>query len=786
MAGLRFTETGAVPHRPPARPRAGGRREDVEDQGQRHRPARGDPGVRRRRRAVHAGFGGVLGAHGLGRAGAHGRLAQLRDEGLECRALTLSLLEGRPPGDDLAGRKLRSAAGPLDPVPASTPRPPTSTATSRLSIRRGVRRDLLVRLARALRRVPRDGQAGPRGARTPRRGDRARRPATLPRGLGRAAASDHAVPDRGDLGEADRTRRARSSSLRTRPATAPRDAEAEASGRGPAGGRDPHPQLPDGARRDSDRAGDADDRSGLAQSGARRRGPGAVAAAHSPRAAGSPRVRTRSRTGPSRTWCRASALGLSLPRGASAEGGARIEKTAAAADAEIASPPREAAERRISSRKLPPPVVEKVRTAPLRARGEAGGARRGRDHLRRRLRSIRIACEGPREPRLPAFDPLVERARARSHRHVLRRGAEAAPRRSSPPKRSPEPTAATGDPGRPRRGRASTSRSCGGRPKASRCRSFRSRSRGGSATCCTSRPGVPVALKWPNDLYVGRRKLAGVITESRTQGDETGIAVGVGINVLGRSEALGGSELHDHRRGDRPGLPLAALLQALLERLDAELAHPRWEEEVRAWELASLHRPGDLLTIRRANEEVRGEYLGLDPSGFLRLKTEAGETIVVRRARSRSGEGGRRSGGRPAPRRRRRKYQHGAGPLARRRARALLAADDAPRRHGRRDRPLDPGAVRGGTGARGARADAGHRRERRAFAQVFAAPGSPTDPRTGTALRRAGRQDRNADSLRHARRKSAPTASSMPWRRSSGWAGRASWSISERPRPSTS
>ena len=74
---------------------------------------------------------------------------------------------------------------------------------------------------------------------------------------------------------------------------------------------------------------------------------------------------------------------------------------------------------------------------------------------------------------------------------------------------------------------------------------------------------------------------------------------------------------------------LAPLLQALLERLDAELAGPRWDEEIRAWELVSLHRPGDVLTIRRANEEVRGEYLGLDPAGFLRLKTSAGETIVA-------------------------------------------------------------------------------------------------------------------------------------------------------------
>jgi BirA family biotin operon repressor/biotin-[acetyl-CoA-carboxylase] ligase len=141
--------------------------------------------------------------------------------------------------------------------------------------------------------------------------------------------------------------------------------------------------------------------------------------------------------------------------------------------------------------------------------------------------------------------------------------------------------------------------------------------------------GVAVALKWPNDLYVGRRKLAGVIAESRTQGGDTSVAVGVGINVLGRSGALEVPNATTIEEETGRPVALAPLLQALLERLDAELARPRWEDEVRAWELVSLHRPGDVLTVRRANEELRGEYLGLDKAGFLRLKTPAGETIVA-------------------------------------------------------------------------------------------------------------------------------------------------------------
>ncbi len=141
--------------------------------------------------------------------------------------------------------------------------------------------------------------------------------------------------------------------------------------------------------------------------------------------------------------------------------------------------------------------------------------------------------------------------------------------------------------------------------------------------------GVAVALKWPNDLYVGRRKLAGVIAESRTQGEATYVAVGIGVNVRGRAGALGVADSTTVEEETGKDVALTPLLQAVLDRLDRELSAPRWSEEVRAWELASLHRPGDLLTIRRNDEELRGEYLGLDPAGFLRLRTRSGETIVA-------------------------------------------------------------------------------------------------------------------------------------------------------------
>jgi BirA family biotin operon repressor/biotin-[acetyl-CoA-carboxylase] ligase len=45
---------------------------------------------------------------------------------------------------------------------------------------------------------------------------------------------------------------------------------------------------------------------------------------------------------------------------------------------------------------------------------------------------------------------------------------------------------------------------------------------------------LPVALKWPNDLMVGKGKLAGILCESRWQGTTPEIIVGFGINLCRR------------------------------------------------------------------------------------------------------------------------------------------------------------------------------------------------------------------------------------------------------------
>ena len=45
-------------------------------------------------------------------------------------------------------------------------------------------------------------------------------------------------------------------------------------------------------------------------------------------------------------------------------------------------------------------------------------------------------------------------------------------------------------------------------------------------------PGLPLRLKWPNDLMLHERKLGGILCEARWQGGAVGwVAVGIGLNL---------------------------------------------------------------------------------------------------------------------------------------------------------------------------------------------------------------------------------------------------------------
>lgn len=142
---------------------------------------------------------------------------------------------------------------------------------------------------------------------------------------------------------------------------------------------------------------------------------------------------------------------------------------------------------------------------------------------------------------------------------------------------------------------------------------------GALAVCDVAEAGgaAPIAIKWPNDVLLDGRKLAGVLGEGRRQ--EGWAVLGIGVNVAVRVQDLP-PELHD--RAATLGLEPAAVeptLEALLRALERRLAQstPEILDALRARD-ALCGRP-----VRWAHGE--GIACGIDDSGRLLVRRARGD-----------------------------------------------------------------------------------------------------------------------------------------------------------------
>lgn len=133
--------------------------------------------------------------------------------------------------------------------------------------------------------------------------------------------------------------------------------------------------------------------------------------------------------------------------------------------------------------------------------------------------------------------------------------------------------------------------------------------------------GIQASIKWPNDLVVGGRKLAGVLPRLRWRGSQVlGCRVGVGLNARNRVPpgAIALSELPVHPGTVRStALVLRALEWAVAASDQAELV--RRQAERRLWIQGPLWRAGQAWEVD-----------GLDVDGGLRLCREH-QRLVLRR-----------------------------------------------------------------------------------------------------------------------------------------------------------
>jgi BirA family biotin operon repressor/biotin-[acetyl-CoA-carboxylase] ligase len=131
-------------------------------------------------------------------------------------------------------------------------------------------------------------------------------------------------------------------------------------------------------------------------------------------------------------------------------------------------------------------------------------------------------------------------------------------------------------------------------------------------------------LKWPNDVLVDDRKIAGILCEGRWQGDALQwLGVGIGVNVANEIPAeLAGQAIA--LRDLLPDVRRIDVLDRLIPPLMRLTAH---SAQLTEFECTAFARR-DWLRGRQIRAPIAGRAAGVRPDGALLVDTGAGTTMV--------------------------------------------------------------------------------------------------------------------------------------------------------------
>jgi BirA family biotin operon repressor/biotin-[acetyl-CoA-carboxylase] ligase len=149
---------------------------------------------------------------------------------------------------------------------------------------------------------------------------------------------------------------------------------------------------------------------------------------------------------------------------------------------------------------------------------------------------------------------------------------------------------------------------------------------------------LPASIKWPNDVNVGGRKVAGILVETRTSGDRAdAVVVGIGINSSFRagelpaeiSSSASSIAIECERRGQAVPSRLDVLIELLarLERAHSDVSKRPDDLLARAADRSEVL--GRDVTIRFSDGRViEGKAVRLLPTGALEISSGGSTTSV--------------------------------------------------------------------------------------------------------------------------------------------------------------
>lgn len=133
-----------------------------------------------------------------------------------------------------------------------------------------------------------------------------------------------------------------------------------------------------------------------------------------------------------------------------------------------------------------------------------------------------------------------------------------------------------------------------------------------------------VELKWPNDVLLDGRKVAGILVEAEKLPDEarTALIVGIGINIVSapRETAHPATCLSALGRAPRVSRLLASLIAALDRRMAQWVRHGF--AAIREEWMRHAYRVGQLVSV---GDDLTGAFTGVDETGAIIIALTDGE-----------------------------------------------------------------------------------------------------------------------------------------------------------------
>jgi BirA family biotin operon repressor/biotin-[acetyl-CoA-carboxylase] ligase len=130
--------------------------------------------------------------------------------------------------------------------------------------------------------------------------------------------------------------------------------------------------------------------------------------------------------------------------------------------------------------------------------------------------------------------------------------------------------------------------------------------------------GVRPDIKWPNDLMVGEKKLAGLLAEVVATNDDLAVVVGIGVNLTARASSDERATNVAHEAGVT--ITPRALLDILLEEVEwrrRAIEDDQGFDRLREEYERALVTLGQTVRVETPHDIVVGEALGVDRQGRL-------------------------------------------------------------------------------------------------------------------------------------------------------------------------